>query len=397
MNVLFVAATAALGSSLLAQASISDLIKRQNNANSTCSVYGVDFQNGGSYFINSGSSGDFTAVSEFEGCNNESASVLLVNLQTLDEYECSAVHPTPDNTPEISTCEVQKSDMSSGNWSLLVIGNNGDGKPYAYQRDFYLTVTTQHTVTSTVTGAFTQTIQPTYTITSKTYMTTTSSIPNSATITSDSIDNVTITPSPTISEASSTITDTFTKWQQKQVTRTYYVTPSCTVPRRQQDPDPRLRYHPTKVIIPDGIASHDVKRSNRKNQRKAQKYLKEHHTFTARKPISKRAPDPPTLTITKTVAGNVTTTYTASPITITSLELKTITSITTLPPKTTYLTEKNTVTDPIPTKITKQQLHYVVKYITETMYIEWVETKSTIPSALETSCIRNGGHFGDAW
>lgn len=68
MNVLFVAATAALGSSLLAQASISDLIKRQNNANSTCSVYGVDFQNGGSYFINSGSNGDFTAVSEFEGC-----------------------------------------------------------------------------------------------------------------------------------------------------------------------------------------------------------------------------------------------------------------------------------------------------------------------------------------
>jgi len=185
MTVLLVAAIAAFGGSLLSRASVSELTKRQNNAHSTCSVYGVDFQNGGSYFINSAFDVDFTAVSEFEGCkydrrqtseyrcsccdsgNNENASVLLVNRQTLDEYECSAVQPTPDDTPEISTCEIQKSEMSSGNWSLLVIGNNGAGNPYAYQRDFYLTVTTQQTVTSTVTEAFTKTIQSTNTITCK--------------------------------------------------------------------------------------------------------------------------------------------------------------------------------------------------------------------------------------
>jgi hypothetical protein len=30
--------------------------------------------------------------------------------------------------------------MASGEWSILVIGNNADGNPFAYERDFNLTV-----------------------------------------------------------------------------------------------------------------------------------------------------------------------------------------------------------------------------------------------------------------
>lgn len=174
-------------------------------------------------------------------------------------------------------------------------------------------------------------------------MTTTSSISNSATIASDSVETITITPSPTILKDANTITNTFTIWQQKQVTKTYYVTPACTIPRRQKNPDPWFKYEPTKVALPDGIASHDAKKSNWKDQQYARKHIEERRATTISRLIRKRAPDPPTLTKTTTVAGNTTTTYTASPTTTTSLELETVTSTTTLPPSTIYLTGEHTV------------------------------------------------------
>lgn len=50
--------------------------------------------------------------------------------------------------------------MSSGEWTILVIGNNGDGNPFAYERDFSLTVGPQETTTITQTVTFTQTSVP---------------------------------------------------------------------------------------------------------------------------------------------------------------------------------------------------------------------------------------------
>jgi len=40
----------------------------------------------------------------------------------------------------MSTCPIEKDQMTSGEWSILVIGNNADGNPFAYERDFNLTV-----------------------------------------------------------------------------------------------------------------------------------------------------------------------------------------------------------------------------------------------------------------
>lgn len=37
------------------------------NPSATCEAYGVDFQNGGSYFQNTASSEEFTFVSQFSG------------------------------------------------------------------------------------------------------------------------------------------------------------------------------------------------------------------------------------------------------------------------------------------------------------------------------------------
>jgi hypothetical protein len=146
---------------LATSAAASGLLEtRQDDTNSTCLVYGIDYVDGGSYFIDSSSTSDFTAVQQFNKCNNDSASILLVQQSTEDEWECSSV-PTgmfgvfnspnalenvtdspsvPDNTSQMSTCPLEKDQMTSGQWSILVIGNNADGNPFAYERDFNLTV-----------------------------------------------------------------------------------------------------------------------------------------------------------------------------------------------------------------------------------------------------------------
>jgi len=84
--------TSYLVASLATTAAASSLVEvRQENSNSNCSVFGIDFVDGGSYFINSNSTNDFTAVQQFEGCNNDTASILLVQQSTEDEWECSSV------------------------------------------------------------------------------------------------------------------------------------------------------------------------------------------------------------------------------------------------------------------------------------------------------------------
>jgi hypothetical protein len=77
---------------LATSAAASSLLEtRQDNTNSTCLVDGIDYVDGGSYFIDSSSTSDFTAVQQFDGCNDDSASILLVQQSTEDEYECSSV------------------------------------------------------------------------------------------------------------------------------------------------------------------------------------------------------------------------------------------------------------------------------------------------------------------
>lgn len=101
--------------------------------NSVCLSYGVDFTDEGHYFINQLSSESFTCVSTFKGCNQGVADVLLVNPSD-EEYLCSQIPTTPEDTPELSTCPILKSQMTSGDWIILVLGNNGDGNPFAWER-----------------------------------------------------------------------------------------------------------------------------------------------------------------------------------------------------------------------------------------------------------------------
>lgn len=119
----------------------------------TCQSFGVDFVDGGTYFQNSLSTAPFTAVQEFEGCQNDTSHNILVDPNG-NQYECSMTPLLPSDTPETVTCPLDKDQLFTGEWSLLIISNNGDAAPIDYERDFSLIVGPQQTSTVTPTGMF---------------------------------------------------------------------------------------------------------------------------------------------------------------------------------------------------------------------------------------------------
>jgi hypothetical protein len=85
-------------------------------------------------------------VSTFEGCQNDLANNILVD-PTGEQYLCSDTPLTPPDTYQMSTCPLDKDDLWSGAWSIIIISNNGDAEPIAYQRDFSLEVAVPVTTT----------------------------------------------------------------------------------------------------------------------------------------------------------------------------------------------------------------------------------------------------------
>lgn len=65
----------------------------------TCQSFGVDFISDGSYFQNSLSTDNFTAVQDFEGCTNDTSHNVLVDPRG-KQYECSMTPMSPDDTSE---------------------------------------------------------------------------------------------------------------------------------------------------------------------------------------------------------------------------------------------------------------------------------------------------------
>lgn len=161
----------------------------------TCESYGDDFQNGGSYFQNSLSSDPFTALQEFDGCQNDTANNVLVDPNG-DQSQCSNTPLLPDDTPQLITCSSNpKNSLTSGDWSLLIISNNGDGDPIAYERDFSLSVGPQQTSTVTTTATITNQITPVVNITQTSTSVYTTTVPSS-TSTIQSAKPTTVTPAP---------------------------------------------------------------------------------------------------------------------------------------------------------------------------------------------------------
>lgn len=375
---------------------------------SDCVSYGIDFQNGGSYFINKALAENFTAVSEFEGCAGGTADVLLVD-PNYAEYICTDVPVTPDDTPQLSSCPILKSQMFSGDWLVIVFGNNGPNKddaPYAYQRELFLTVGSQvtSTFTSTVTWDVTSTPIVTSNLTSTLLVTDT--IPNTQTITSPSATaKKTVTPKAVTSWVTWVKTRTRHSWTKSLTTVTKTKTASCTVPPKPSQHDPTAKYTPTRVTVAALQSGSPVRVRNvvdtpmdpsvaRRMIREAR--LRRGMSVPDRlneRDLDERAPDEATVIVTADTVVNTTITHTAAPSTTTETILTTQTVSTTLPPSTVYSGRTTvTITAPTPTK-TRTSISYTTITAIKTLYKTWTYTTTVTPTESVKACTSKGGHI----
>jgi len=373
----------------------------------TCESYGIDFQNGGSYFINTLSNASFTCATQFSGCTNDTAYIMLVDPNE-NNYECTNIPTQPDYTTEMSTCPILKNQMFSGNWEILVLGNNLDDPSFAYQREFYLDCGPQATVTVTPTVTYSQTITPSVNVTiTSTLTSTVTKNPSKTIVVPASTYVVTVTPKPSTTTSWHVITRTYKYWTHTKVVDKVTVEPQCTVPPRQQKPDPQCKIVPKGLHWPHGIpgkAKRDTPLDSaavrarfetlraKNAKRNAAKEIK------ARDQFVKRSADQPTSTLTLlSPVVNSTTTFYAPTSTLTDLILTTKTKTTDLPPTTIHSGVKQTTTTLKASTYTVQSVTYKRVTTTRTLTATLTHTVTVTPSAQVTSCKKKGGHFGGGW
>ena len=381
--------------------------------NSICYSYGVDFVDEGNYFINSQLSEKFSSVSYFQGCNQDIADVLLVEPEGVNsqEYLCDQIPTYPENDLKTSNCPIQKNQMKSGHWLLLVLGNNGDdGQPFAWQRDLYLTVGSPVTSTFTPTVTFSITSTPIETQTTTTTFTNIITAGPLSTVTLPSgtaKKTKTITPPPTTTTSTKIMTKTSLSLTKVFAVTTQTVTATCSTPGRPGRPDKPCRYSPTKLhpaalVTPTIIPK--LHRFMRKADRavdiewarariEAAKQRRTEKLQEAAAPLERRAPDAPTLTVTGDVPVNITTTIFAPATTTTETILTSETSTSTLPPATVFSgLFTNTITLATPTK-TQLKLSFATTTKIITIGATFTKHTTVTPTTSVSACKQAGGHF----
>ncbi|OJD37605.1 p-loop containing nucleoside triphosphate hydrolase [Diplodia corticola] len=374
---------------------------------SDCVSYGIDFQNEGSYFINKALAENFTAVSEFEGCAGGTADVLLVD-PNYTEYICTDVAVTPDDTPQLSSCPILKNQMFSGDWLIVVFGNNGpnvDDSPYAYQRELFLTVGTQVTSTYTSTVTWDVTSTPILTTNLTSTLLVTDTVPNTQTVTSPSATaKKTVTPKPVTSWVTWVKTRTRQSWTKSLTTVTKTKTATCTVPPKPSKHDPTCTYTPTRVSVAalqtgavrvrnaidtpmdPNVARRMIREARLRRGMSIPERLNERE-------LDERAPDEATVVVTADTVVNTTVTHTAAPSTTTETVLTTQTVSSTLAPSTVYSGKTTaTITAPTPTK-TRTSISYTTITAIKTLYKTWTYTTTVTPTASVKACSSQGGHI----
>ncbi|KAI9714342.1 MAG: hypothetical protein M1820_000303 [Bogoriella megaspora] len=387
------------------------------NAVAKCVSYGMDFQDKGSYFQNSLSTDPFTFVSQFEGCEDDSAQNIFVDPNG-DEHQCTDTPLTPDDTNQLSTCPLNKNQLWSGDWSIVIISNNGEsGDPIAYERDFSLSVGTQSTTTFTPTVTASAVVTPVKNVTSTTTDTVTTTLKPS-TVTKPS---TTVKPTTTITPAAVTSTKTInlltlhpTVWTVSVVKSTVTKTASCKAPTRQPFVDPIATITPTLVaaaaLSSNGASvsvSVGLKPKRRVLDRRVpvdaqERIAKRKAAIAARRAaleakIEKRAPDQPTVTVTDTnTADYVTTTTTSTAATTTVTVYASVTTTSTVTPApVTVVSGKTvasavTITAPTPTK-TKTRIAIATSWTTRTLTQTVKITTEVTPSPTASHCRAIGG------
>lgn len=390
-----------------------------------CESFGVDFTSGGTFFQNSNSSDPFTAIQEFTGCQDDTAHNVFVD-PTGDQTECSETPMQPDDEPQLITCQDWPKDrLYDGDWSLLIISNNGDdGEPIAYQRDFSLTVGEQQTFTVTPTVTVSNVETPVVNITSTVVETITETAPAS-TITSGR-GTSTITPKPT------TITKTRGFVTLTQHTQTWDVVPStttvaasCSLKPTHRVKDPIASIVPYvlgdlnhivedvinlnkgiiggilgKVFTPFGKSrfnagfhfKREILAGRTPSEELKKAFVAERAANLKRDALNKRAPDERTKTVTDDtpVTSTVLITGAATTQTITTTQESTTTS--TPAPVT---AAPITVTAKQQTKTKQVNLPIVVTTQTRTYTTTIVNTATTTASGAAESCAKRGGMLLD--
>lgn len=386
-----------------------------------CESFGVDFTSGGTFFQNKNSSDPFTAVQEFTGCQDDTAHNVFID-PTGEQTECSETPMRPDNAPQMVTCEDwPKERLYDGDWSLLVISNNGDdGEPIAYQRDFSLTVGEQKTSTVTPTVTVHNVETPVVNITSTIVETITETAPVS-TITSGRGTN-TVTPKPTAITSTRgliTLTQRTQTWQVIPSTTT--VAASCSVKPTRHVKDPIASVVPyvlgdlnhivedviklnkgivggilNKVFHPFGksrfnAAFHfkrEILEGRTPSEELKKAFVAERSENLKRRALEKRAPDDRTKTVTleTPITSTISETGAATTQTISTTQSSTITS--TPPPVT---AGPVTVTAKQVTKTKQVKLPIVITTKTQTYTTTIVNTATTTASGAAESCAARGG------
>lgn len=114
-------------------------------ASAQCVSYGIDFANGGDYYIDSSSNTYFSFVTVFQGCAQESINPVLVDPRN-NRYSCSSISTQPEGRQVTSTCGIPFSAMYSGDWTIIIAG-----EAVQVQRTVSLTVGEPEEVTVTAT------------------------------------------------------------------------------------------------------------------------------------------------------------------------------------------------------------------------------------------------------
>ncbi|THV73420.1 hypothetical protein D6D28_03292 [Aureobasidium pullulans] len=314
---------------------------------SACTSYGIDFKGNGHYFINKNSNESFTAVSEFYDCTG-TANVILIAPDG-DSFYCSDVPTTPDYTDAVTTCPIQKNQMYSGDWTLVLLDNNGNNTSFSAKRVLHLDVGEQvtSTVIPTITLSVTQT--PTSVVNATiTDLGSTTLLPSSVTSLASNAKTQTVTsypPRETIT-TSSTATVKRTTTVFTYTIKTYTETKVCAAAFAAMSADPTA--DPSLVAIAQAaVASASsavvpaLRSRIRRDVTKVMQVAKRHGVA-----LAKRAPDSSTVTSTDTDTAHwssITSSFTAVPVTQTAYT--TVESTTTITPAPiTIIATKTTVT-----------------------------------------------------
>lgn len=279
-----------------------------------CQSYGIDFLNDGAYFQNSDSSDPFTALQEFEGCANDTSNNVFVDSNG-DQYECTLSQLQPDDTPQLVTCPVDKNELFDGEYSLLILSNNGGCEPIAYQRDFELSVGPQQTTTVSPTVVISSTTTPIVTV----VQTVTQVITQTADPSTTTVPRATLRPTitkhllPSITIVKKAIL-TVTKVKQiVNIISTKFVTttPKCKPTAKRRIADPIARIAATILRSSSGVVERDAMpvptaRSGSTEYKRAvlegraiepevkARFLRERRERLA---LEKRSPDEPVVTV----------------------------------------------------------------------------------------------------